>query len=171
MGGPNIFFMLNLINDRLSNIEKKLSQMDEKTELSLAIQRNHLIRIKNGEKLTDEVILTGRPYNDLSPEKAYEIYQKEDLDFILLDVTKKDYQPERELAEAIKVPLEQLNEYYTDIANHTTPVLVISEEGIRSIQACELLIKKGYFNVNNVSGGYRYWPGFRLKNVKKDISA
>ncbi len=171
MGGPNILQMLNLINSRLSNIEKQLTHMDEKIDLSVSIQRNHLIRIKNGEDISDEVLLTGRPYNDLTPEKAYELYKKMDIDFILLDVTREDYEVERVLPEAIKIPLESLPERYSELINHTTPILVMSEEGVRSIQACELLIKKGYFNVNNISGGYKFWPGFRIKEVKQEASA
>jgi rhodanese-related sulfurtransferase len=170
VGGPNLLEMFNLIQSRLGNIEKKLDAMEEKLELSVAIQRNQLIRVKNNEQISDEVILTGRPYNDLSPEKAYELYGKHDLDFVILDVSESDYKPERELPEAIKIPLEELAERCGELVNHTTPILVISEEGVRSILACELLIKRGYFNLNNVSGGYRFWPGFRLKQVK-EISA
>ena len=55
-------------------------------------------------------------------------------------------------------PLEELNMRYAEIPNRTTPILVISEVGLRSIKASELLVKKGFYNVNNVSGGYRYWP-------------
>ncbi len=171
MAGPNVFEILNLINSRLSHIEKKLNYMEEKLDLSLSIQRNHLIRIKNHEDISDDVILTGRPYNDLSPEKAYQIYQNPDLDYFLLDVSREEYKPERNLKEAIKIPLEELEERCFELVNHTTPILVISEQGVRSIQACELLIKKGYFNINNVSGGYKFWPGFKLKETQKSVSA
>ena len=37
--------------------------------------------------------------------------------------------------------------------------MIISENGLRSIQACEMLVKKGFFNINNISGGYEFWPG------------
>ena len=55
--------------------------------------------------------------------------------------------------------MEELYVRFSEIPNKTVPILVISENGLRSIQACEILIKKGFFNINNVSGGYEFWPG------------
>lgn len=152
-----IFQMLDFINTRLSNIEKNISRIDEKLDFSIALQRNHLIRVKNGQTIDDNMILMGRPYNDLAPTKAYEIYQNEDVDFIVLDVSSKD-NSNNVIKDAIKIPLEDLNHRYAEIQNKTTPILIISERGLRSIQACELMVKRGYFNVNNISGGFEFWP-------------
>ncbi len=80
------------------------------------------------------------------------------MDFIILDVTKADYSPAARLKGIIKIPLEELASRYAEIQNKTTPILIISECGLRSIKACELLVKKGFFNVNNISGGYKFWP-------------
>ncbi|OUR96217.1 hypothetical protein A9Q84_07615 [Halobacteriovorax marinus] len=152
------FQMLEFINNRLSNIEKNISRIDEKMEFSLSLQRNHLIRIKNGEFIDDSNILMGKPYNDLSPQKAVEIYNNADLDYIILDVSKEGFKEAKILDGAIRIPLEDLGRRYAEINSKTTPILVFSEQGLRSIQACELLIKKGFFNLNNVSGGHRFWP-------------
>jgi rhodanese-related sulfurtransferase len=46
--------------------------------------------------------------------------------------------------------------------------MIISENGLRSIQACELLIKKGFFNINNISGGHEFWPGHTKEITPKD---
>ncbi|MBL7665741.1 MAG: rhodanese-like domain-containing protein [Bacteriovoracaceae bacterium] len=162
----NILESLNMIQGRLSNIEKKLVEIEEKVELSVAIQRNHLLRIKHGEPISDQMILTGTPYNDLSPEKAWELYQNQELDFFLIDVAHAQFQAPVNLPEAIKIPLEDLPQRFNEISNHTTPVLLISEDGVRSIQACELLAKKGYYNVNNISGGYLHWPDTGKKKNK-----
>jgi rhodanese-related sulfurtransferase len=153
-----MFQMLEFMNNRLSNIEKNINRIDEKLEFSLSLQRNHLIRVKNGEYIDDSNILMGRPYNDLSPQKAVSIYNNPDLDYIILDVSKAEYTAPLKLDGAIKIPLEELNTRYAEIQSKTTPILVFSEQGLRSIQACEILIKKGLFNLNNVSGGFRFWP-------------
>lgn len=153
-----MFQMLEFMNNRLSNIEKNISRIDEKLEFSLSLQRNHLIRIKNGEYIDDSNILMGKPYNDLSPQRAFEIFQNPNLDFLILDVSKADYKPMKKLEGSVKIPLEELATRYPEISSKTTPILVFSEQGLRSIQACELLIKKGFFNLNNVSGGHRFWP-------------
>jgi len=159
-----VFQMLEFMNNRLSNIEQNISRIDEKIEFSLSLQRNHLIRIKNGEFIDDSNILMGKPYNDLSPQKAIEIYNNADLDYIILDVSTDDFKGRKPLDGAIKIPLEDLGRRYAEINSKTTPILVFSEQGLRSIQACELLIKKGFFNLNNVSGGHRFWP---IKSVKE----
>ena len=158
-----MYQMLEFMNNRLSNIEKNIIRIDEKLEFSLSLQRNHLIRVKNGEYIDDSNILLGRPYNDLDPQKALSIYNNPDLDYIILDVSKEEYQRPLKLDGVIKISLEDLNTRYAEIQSKTTPILVFSEQGLRSIQACETLIKKGFFNLNNVSGGYRFWPSLDSK--------
>ncbi|WP_127716614.1 rhodanese-like domain-containing protein [Halobacteriovorax sp. HLS] len=162
-----LFQMLEFMNNRLSNIEKNISRIDEKLEFSLSLQRNHLIRVKNGEYIDDSNILMGRPYNDLSPQKALEIYNNPDLDYIILDVSNESYQAPIKLDGCIKISLEDLNTRYAELQSKTTPILIFSEQGLRSIQACEMLIKKGFFNLNNVSGGYRFWPNLENQNSVK----
>ncbi|MBY0416414.1 MAG: rhodanese-like domain-containing protein [Bdellovibrionales bacterium] len=152
------FQMLEFINSRLSNIEKNIARIDEKLDFSITLQRNHLVRVKNGEEIDDHMILMGRPYNDITPQRAWSIYNNPNIDFFVLDVTSKTFKGQR-LEEAVHIPIEELNIRFTEIPSKTVPILVISENGLRSIQACELLVKKGFFNINNVSGGYEFWPG------------
>lgn len=156
------FQMLEFINSRLSNIEKNIARIDEKLDFSIMLQRNHLVRIKNGEEIDDTMILMGRPYNDLTPERAFKIYNNPNLDFFILDVSQKTFDHKR-LEDAVSIPLEELHIRFSELPSKTIPILIISENGLRSIQACELLVKKGFFNINNISGGYQFWPD-------KDIS-
>jgi rhodanese-related sulfurtransferase len=156
-----IFQLLESINGRLSHIEKNIARMDEKLDYSITLQRSHLIRIKNGHEIDDSMILMGKPYNDLPPQRAFQIFNDNDMDFLLLDVTSEHFAPSERLKGAIKIPLEELQERVSEIISKTIPILVISERGIRSIQACEMLVKHGYFNLNNISGGYEFWPGKR----------
>jgi rhodanese-related sulfurtransferase len=161
-----IFEQLEIVVQKIERIEKKLETMDEKLDLSISIQRNHLIRVKNQEPMKDEMILLGKPYNDLSPEDAYAIYSENSMDFIFLDVSSDYFQAPLELDSVIKIPLENLYEDYHALVNNKTPILIISEDGLKSILACEFLVKKGYFNVNNISGGYRFWPqGKKISNI------
>jgi rhodanese-related sulfurtransferase len=153
-----IFQMLEFINSRLSNIEKNISRIDEKLDFSITLQRNHLVRVKNGEEIDDNMILMGRPYNDLSPQKAWTVFNNPNIDFYVLDVTLKSFQGTR-LEGAIHIPLEELNMRFVEVPSKTVPIMIISENGLRSIQACEMLVKKGFFNINNISGGYEFWPG------------
>ena len=160
--------MLEFINNRLTNIEKNIAKIDDKIEFGLSLQRNFLIRIKNGEDIEDSTILLGRPYNDLSPAKAYSIYKNPDADFIILDVSSKNFNAVVRPKGSVHIPLEELNTRYAELQSKTTPILVISEDGLRSILACETLVKKGHYNVNNISGGYKFWPELKKSNNEEN---
>lgn len=162
----NVFAQLQHFETEIARLEERILQLNEKIEHMVQIERNHLIRVKNHEEISDEFIYHGRKYQDLSPEKAWRLYCNKDFDFILLDVSAADYQPRRELPEAIRIPLEELADRFYEISSKTTPILVISEDGTRSILACEFLVKRGYFNCSNISGGYKYWKGFGLSEVR-----
>lgn len=163
----NIFKKLNDLNEKLNKLEKKILNLEQKMDTSFDIQSNHIMRVKNGQNLSDDFIINKRGYNDMSPEKAYQIYLNKDADFILLDTSNKEYHPERELPEAIKIPYDELNIRHEELPSKSTSILVISENGTNSIKACELLNSLGYYNVNNISGGYKFWPGLRLKDTSK----
>lgn len=151
------FQLLELINSRLTNIEKNIERIDEKLDFSIQLQRNHLIRVKNGSMIDDNMILMGAPYNDLSPQAAMQVIQNPDMDYAIIDITAKDFEPRGgHLDGAFRIPFETLSHRWAEIQSRTTPLLVISEDGLNSIRACELLVKKGYLNINNVSGGYRF---------------
>jgi rhodanese-related sulfurtransferase len=163
----NIIQMLEFINQRLKNIERNIARLEDKIDFSVALQRNHLIRVKNNQFIDDSMILYGRPYNDLSPTKAWEIYQNPNMDFIILDVCEKGFQRPYSFEEGMQMPFTELPKDYEKIPSKSIPILVISEDGTSSILACEYLVKKGHFNVNNVSGGYKYWPGNQAHQLKE----
>lgn len=167
----NIFYKLNEMIDRIDELEKRLNRLEKATDDEFQVQKCQLMRVKNGDYLSDDYVLNGRSYSDLSPEAAWDLYNQRDLDFILLDVTQKSYYPMEELPEAINIPLEELNLRVREIVNKATRVIVISEDGTRSILACEMLNRHGFYNVSNISGGYKFWPGFReLRHKRGDDS-
>jgi rhodanese-related sulfurtransferase len=166
----NIFAQLQSFEKNIARLEERILQLEQHIEQLNQINRNHLIRVKNQEHVSDDFIFHGRKYQDISPEKAWKLYNNKDFDFILIDVTAKDYSPERKIPEALHIPWEDFKDRFFEISSKTTPILVISEDGTNSVLACEFLVKRGYFNCNNVSGGYKHWKGFQLKEVK-DVSA
>ncbi len=159
----NVFFNINALQEQIVDLQLQIEGLNEKLEKSEKVNRFQMLRIKNGEEVSDDFIINSRKYLDLSPEKAFELYNRQDTNFIILDVSSKDFTPVSELPEALNIPVEELNIRFTEITNRATPIYVISEDGIKSILACEILNECGYYNVNNVSGGYKFWPGFRIK--------
>jgi rhodanese-related sulfurtransferase len=161
-----IFGQLQLFESEISRLEGKILELENRLEELLQVERNHLIRVKNKEEISDDFIFNGRTYQDLSPDKAWKLYRNMDFDFILIDVSAKDFHPERKIPEAIHIPWEEFPQRFLEISSQTTPIMIISEDGTSSVLACEFLVKRGFFNCNNISGGYKFWKGFRLEEVK-----
>jgi rhodanese-related sulfurtransferase len=162
----NIFGQLEIFEKEIIRLEERIFELESRIQKLIEIERNHLLRIKNKEEVSDDFIQSGRAYHDLSPEKAWKLYRNSNFDFILIDVTSKDYEGFNRLPEAIHLPWEDFSERFLEIQTKTTPLLIISEDGTNSILACEFLVKRGYYNCNNISGGYKHWIGFRLEQVK-----
>lgn len=162
----NVYHLINLLTGRVAAVERKLMRMQEEIDRQLAIQRSHMVRLKNREDLSDDFILRGKSYNDLSPEKAWKLFQKPDLDFVFIDVSHGEFIPQGPRPSVvIHIPLEQLEQRWEEIPNRATPLFLISEDGLRSVLACDYLARKGFFNCNNISGGWKFWPGHRLHDV------
>ena len=162
----NIFAQLEVFEKEIVRLEERIFELESRIQKLIEIERNHLLRIKNKEEVSDDFIQSGRAYHDLSPEKAWKLYRNSNFDFILIYVTSKDYETFNRLPEAIHIPWEDFADRFLEIQTKTTPLLIISEDGTNSILACEYLVKRGYYNCNNISGGYKHWIGFRLEQVK-----
>lgn len=164
----NLFSQLQIFEQEIARLEGRILELEQRMEKLIQIERNHLIRVKNHEEVPDDFIYHGRAYQDLKPEKAWKLYQNKDFDFILLDVSAKDYKPNHRPAEALHMPWEEFPERFLEIQSKTTPIFVISEDGTTSVLACEYLVKRGFYNCNNISGGYKFWPGNRLEVIKDE---
>ena len=164
----NIFGQLEIFEKQIARLEDKILELDSRINKLLDIERNHLIRIKNKEEISDDFIKNARTYMDLNPDKAWKLYRNPDFDFILIDVTSKEYDAKNRIPEAVHIPWEDFAERFIEIASFTTPLLIISEDGTNSVLACEFMVKRGYYNCNNISGGYKYWKGFRLQEAKNE---
>ncbi len=168
-----ILDILRKIDKKLNSVAEQLENLNIRTENSFSLLRNHLIRVKNNEEVSDEMILQGRPYNDLSPERAYKLYLNQNVDYIFLDVSDKRNEFNPEIRGSIHIPISEIEKRFNEIYSKTLPILIISEDGINSIVACELLVKKGLYNVNNVSGGHKFWPGNQeaFRQIKSEQEA
>lgn len=153
------------LKNAVIELQSRLDSLEDKLRRTKNLEKFHLMRIKNNEELSDDFILKNLTYLDLSPEKAFKLYSETDRDFILLDVSKAIYQPFEELPEVKKIPLEDLEYSGHLIHGKSIPIFVISEDGLRSILACKKLSELGFYNLNNISGGYKFWPGFRKADL------
>jgi len=163
----NMFAQLQAFEDQIANLEGRILELEQKIETMVQVERNHLIRVKNHEEISDDFIQNGRKYLDLTPEKAWKLYSNKDFDFTLIDVSARDFKPHQVIPEALSMPWEEFREHFLQLQNKTTPILVISEDGTNSILACEFLVKHGYYNCSNISGGHKFWKGHQLKGLSE----
>ena len=162
----NLFAQIQAFEKHVEDLEGRILQLEQRIEQMIEVERNHLIRVKNNEEVSDEFIQNGRRYQDLSPEKAWKLYCDRDFDFILIDVSDKEFNPDNKIPEAQKIPWEDFPNRFYEITTKTTPILIISEDGTNSVLACEYLTKRGYYNCNNISGGYKHWKGLQIPKIR-----
>jgi hypothetical protein len=161
----NFFKHLHSLEIRISKLEKELKRQREESEKQLSITRSQIVLAKQGVPIMDYAVMKGYSYTDLSPVNALEIYENPNLIYTVLDVSKEGFVGTRGFDCYLKVPFEKLEEKVEEIKKCKGMVLIISEEGLRSILACEKLTNLGVYNCFNISGGYKYLP---VKNKLKE---
>jgi rhodanese-related sulfurtransferase len=162
----NIFTRIQDYEEQIASLEERLLKLEERMNQLINLNRSYIIRVKNHEELPDDFIFSGKKYFDLSPDKAWKIYTNPDSNFILIDVSAKDFSPKERIPEAVQIPWEEFKDKCYEVVNKTTPILIICEDGLTSIKACEFLSSKGFYNCNNISGGYKFWKGFQNKDIR-----
>ncbi len=155
---------LRKMREKIYSLETSLFTQELKFQRENEILHSQILRLKNGDQLSDDYITKKLTYLDMSPERAFEFYNDKDKNFFLLDVSESRFQPIAELPEVYRIPLEDLEKSNHRLPGKNHSILVISEKGVRSILACKVLHEMGFHNLNNVSGGYKFWPGFRKKD-------
>ncbi len=154
------------LKGRIEHLEDEVDKLREELWTLTGILRNHLIRVKNHEPVSDDLIEQGLAYQDLSPERAQRLYQNPDFNFILVDVSSEGFHPPVVLPEAIRIPWEQFHTEVHQLQSKTKPILIISEDGTHSVLACEYLVRRGFYNCSNISGGYRYWRSAQVGKLE-----
>ena len=158
-----------LMRDKLYSLESHIYNVELQFQREREILHTQIMRLKNGDELTDDYIIKGLAYLDLSPEKAFKKYNENDSNFFLLDVSESGHKPLAELPEVYKIPLEDLEKSRHNLPGLNHSIFVISEKGVRSIRACKILQEMGFSNLNNISGGYKFWAGFRRQDESQFI--
>ncbi len=163
----NISFQINGIHENLTRIESFILKLEKKIDLLEKRTVNHLCRIKNNDLISDTFLMDLSTYNDLSPTQSKQILGMKDYEYILLDVSDSKFFAPVKFKKSIKATLEQLHHKLPEVLNKITPIYIISEDGTKSVLACDYLNSLGYFNINNISGGYKYWPKSQKSSNQK----
>lgn len=157
----NVFKNIDLLNQKIDSLSDQLTSLKAELERKNHVIKTNLSRLSCGDSISSDCIMSEMVYQDLSPEEAFKLYQKENYNFIFLDVSEKSFTSISPIEETIKIELEFLEMRINELNSKSTPIFVISENGTRSILACEILKRYGFININNISGGHKFWPGHR----------
>ena len=96
---------------------------------------------------------------EISPEELHELMAKPgDPSFRLIDVREQDEFDICKLERAELIPLSSFAETATKgLAGETRPIILYCHHGMRSANATQWLMKKGFKNVINLTGGIDAW--------------
>lgn len=81
-----------------------------------------------------------------------------DPSLVLVDVREPDEFSSGHLAGAINIPVGEIESQTDQLPKDLSGIIVYCRSGRRSAAAAGLLIKQGYENVYNLSGGIIKWP-------------
>jgi len=85
---------------------------------------------------------------------------------IIVDVRDAAEFKKGHLADAIHIPLTSLDKSMKKLELYKTDdVIVVCQTGMRSASACDKLIKEGFENISNMSGGMQSWEENKLPVV------
>ena len=157
------------LNQRIKLLEEKIMKLEQDNIRENAIINTNIIRLKNNYEINDQAILEKSSYIDITAFKAHEIFQAEDSQFMILDICAADFERPSQLPGVVRIPFDELSTKYKDIPSKTMPIYVLSERGVNSIHACEILSRKGFYNTYNVSGGYEKLPTPKIEGLGQTI--
>ncbi len=93
----------------------------------------------------------------------FDIFKKKDIDqgveefnsvkgAVLLDVRTAQEYAEGHIPKSVNIPLQTIEKISSKVKDINTPLYVYCYSGARSSQACGLLKRMGYTNVNDIGG-------------------
>ena len=91
-----------------------------------------------------------------------------DDDVIVLDVRESNEYTTGHIRDSIHIPVGSLSKRISELEKHKTKkILAYCRSGNRSNNACRILSKQGFENVNNMAGGIISWSSANLPLSKK----
>jgi rhodanese-related sulfurtransferase len=152
----NLNFLTTIkdLNKRIDGLEKKVDYLENSLSSESHLISSFFLRLITQSPLTEHMILSKRPYFDLNPKDALNLIAQDNLAYQLIDVSDKAFIPPSQYKKRIHIPLSELGGHLDQLPPKKMPLLIICEDGTKSILACEILAKLGYFHISNISGGF-----------------
>jgi rhodanese-related sulfurtransferase len=155
-------------------VEQKLNGITKEIVEAVDPLRLQLAAIAAGHSVPDQLIRTGRLYENVTADEAERIIaqeQKSKVDnVIIVDVRTPREFSVRHIPGAKLIPVEQLeNRYGAEIPRTCEKVFIYCAMGDRSRLACDYLSRQGYLNLYNISDGLQKWKGSTAGNPPQSL--
>ena len=135
------------------------SERVEALEAELVTQRRLLAALAGGAKLTSQMVLEGRLWQDIDAAGAMRMLAAGGL--AVLDVRTPQETASGIIPGALLIPVDELPQRARELAKDARPKLVYCAGGARSAAACEYLSEQGYVELYNLESGFMGWNGTR----------
>jgi rhodanese-related sulfurtransferase len=135
------------------------SERTEALEAELVTQRRMLAALAGGTKLTPQMVLEGRLWQDIDAAGAQQLLARGDL--CVLDVRTPQETALGIIPGALLIPVDELPQRARELAKDARPKLVYCAGGGRSAAACEYLAEQGFVELYNLECGFMGWYGPR----------
>jgi rhodanese-related sulfurtransferase len=98
----------------------------------------------------------------ISPEQAAQMQTRQKA--VIVDVRENDEWNAGHIAGAIHIPLGEIQNHLADLSQYqNSPLIMQCRSGVRSAKAADILVKAGFTNVHNMSGGLNAWQKANLQ--------
>jgi len=137
------------------------SERLESLEAELVVQRRLLAALAGGTKLTPQMVLEGRLWQDVDAARAAQMLGAGGL--CVLDVRTPQETALGIIPGALLIPVDELPQRARELPRDSRPKLVYCAGGGRSAAACEYLAEQGFLELYNLESGFAGWSGPREK--------
>jgi rhodanese-related sulfurtransferase len=149
------------LEEAAADARRRVENAREELNGELALQRRLLARMAAGAKLTPEMVVEGRLWDDVDARAAGPAVAEGR--WRVLDVRTPRECASGMLAGAVRIPIEELEVRVGELPRDGKPLLVYCASGARSAAACELLTREGFDELHNLQGGISAWPHGTVK--------
>jgi rhodanese-related sulfurtransferase len=137
------------------------SERLESLEAEFVTQRRLLAALAGGTKLTPQMVLEGRLWQDVDAARAAQLLGAGGL--CVLDVRTPQETALGIIPGALLIPVDELPQRARELPRDSRPKLVYCAGGGRSAAACEYLAEQGFLELYNLESGFSGWNGPREK--------
>lgn len=145
------------VEDAKTDARRRAENVSEETEEKFQNVRRLMSRMAAGAKLSPEMVLEGRLWNEASPDEGKKMVAQGGAR--VLDVRTPQETARGIIPGALLIPVQEIEQRWKEIPKDGKATLVYCAGGERSAAACEFLSRQGYENLHNLAGGFMSWSG------------